>query len=379
MEVAASAFATASIAKELGVGVKKLIEFWTSIEEAPNDVREIVDELNLLCDVFKDIESEAKQDTENATVKKILENCKLIIKQLESITHNLERGFASSKRLTRKWTAIKGALKCKQLDKFQTTLGRLKHTLTLALQTRTSRTLHLQFQHQQQILVALTGCVSRPTVGNPSTLNRLITYDEHSGRGLPNVESGYKTGKIAKSDIASSVTIGSHLQPDEPGVDLQNLRATSEPKTITMYPKNALSSKLWSTRLLSAENFQRKSIYGCLRVQSAQRVLELAEEEDWVDIGNRFESRTSIVVRPAAWMSRIGINYGFQVDISRCVTQGWKYTLSSVCTVPDNALIFQACEKGDIPIVRGLLARGEASARDTNSYGLTPLHVRKPS
>lgn len=55
---------------------------------------------------------------------------------------------------------------------------------------------------------------------------------------------------------------------------------------------------------------------------------------------------------------------------------GWQFNFNPVRAVPDNSPIFNACRKGNVSVVRYLLSEGEASVRDTDSKGWTPLHVR---
>ena len=43
--------------------------------------------------------------------------------------------------------------------------------------------------------------------------------------------------------------------------------------------------------------------------------------------------------------------------------------------VPDAALIFEFCQEGNMAGARSLLSRGEASVRDIDSLGRTPLYV----
>ena len=89
---------------------------------------------------------------------------------------------------------------------------------------------------------------------------------------------------------------------------------------------------------------------------------------------DQHEYKTSYTISPASWLVRLGIDYGLQLSFVSS-SRGWKNTLNSFCTVPDDALIFEFCKQGNIPAVRTLLSGGHASVRDTNSEGYTPLHV----
>ena len=87
------------------------------------------------------------------------------------------------------------------------------------------------------------------------------------------------------------------------------------------------------------------------------------------------EHQSSLEFRPPGWLVNLGVKHGLRLDLLRSPTQGWKQTLKPFCSVPDDALIFDFCAQGNIPAVRALLSKGDASVRDTDSLGLTALHV----
>ena len=49
--------------------------------------------------------------------------------------------------------------------------------------------------------------------------------------------------------------------------------------------------------------------------------------------------------------------------------------LEVVRSVPDDAMIFELCREGRVCCVEALISRGEASAKDVDSQGRTPLYV----
>jgi hypothetical protein len=56
------------------------------------------------------------------------------VNSLVKITDSLEKGFASSSRRVRKWSAVKAVFKDDEIDAFRTELGQIKSTLLLARQ-----------------------------------------------------------------------------------------------------------------------------------------------------------------------------------------------------------------------------------------------------
>ena len=92
----------------------------------------------------------------------------------------------------------------------------------------------------------------------------------------------------------------------------------------------------------------------------------------------KYEIITSFIFYPSEWLTRIGLRYGVEANL-RTSTSGWRFDYSPVRAVPDNSLIFRLCREGELKAVQILLERGDASIRDTNSQGWTPLHVSQTS
>ena len=136
MDGAASVFAAVSIAIQLAESVKKLGDFWKSVKEAPQDVQNIITDLDLLTDALCEIALEAQRIEPDATLESALRNCQFNTSLLIDILNELQPGFASSRRAVRKWTAFRSILKWDKIKKFQATVDRLKSTLMLMRQNQ---------------------------------------------------------------------------------------------------------------------------------------------------------------------------------------------------------------------------------------------------
>ena len=87
----------------------------------------------------------------------------------------------------------------------------------------------------------------------------------------------------------------------------------------------------------------------------------------------------SFVYYPSWWLKKFGLNHGVEASLSSS-TKGWQFAFNPIRAVPANSLIFDFCKRGNIDAVKRLIARGDASVRDTSPKGWTPLHVsREPS
>ena len=114
-----------------------------------------------------------------------------------------------------------------------------------------------------------------------------------------------------------------------------------------------------------------RNAFGTIYVQSRMSKLK----SNYYKNRYRYEHETSFTVCPAWWLVKVGFTYVPRFSLFSSTVQGWKHTLNSFRSVPDNALIFEFCTTGNLSGVQALLARGEASVKDINSTGRTALHV----
>lgn len=116
---------------------------------------------------------------------------------------------------------------------------------------------------------------------------------------------------------------------------------------------------------------------GTIRAESRTQLRISAEKDELMlyDEQDQGEHETSYTVYPAGWLIRFGIRSGLRFKFHSSSTQGWKTTLKPFCPVPDDSLVFELCRQGNASAVGTLLSRGDASVRDTDSRGYTPLHV----
>lgn len=130
----ASAIAVVSLAAQLAESVKKLYDFYSSVKQAPEHVRGIASDLELLSTVLAGIALEAQRFAPDETLSAVLGGCTHRIKSLMVLTNDMEPGFASHSLRVQKWTTFKAVLKDVNLGKVQDGVERLKISLLLAQQ-----------------------------------------------------------------------------------------------------------------------------------------------------------------------------------------------------------------------------------------------------
>lgn len=134
LSTAAGGFAVVSVTLQLAEGIKKLHDFWNSITEAPEDIKENLSELRTLSNVLTQIAYHQQRDTPDPTFADVLNVCYAKVNRLVTLLEEIEPGFASRSSYIRRWTAVKAIMKQEKLKKFEDRLARLKSTLFLALQ-----------------------------------------------------------------------------------------------------------------------------------------------------------------------------------------------------------------------------------------------------
>ena len=152
-------------------------------------------------------------------------------------------------------------------------------------------------------------------------------------------------------------------------------------QSITAGSQAMVKRTLWNKRPVTRYESIINMIFGTIQVNSTQVSLQwaAAAEEQEIMGDEPSEHCSFITLRPAAWIAFLRIRIGLHLSIARSSIQGWNWSLRDFRLVPDDAPIFCFCKEGNLSAVRYLMARGETSARDTDFYGMTPLHVRGPA
>lgn len=137
-----------------------------------------------------------------------------------------------------------------------------------------------------------------------------------------------------------------------------------------------LRRQLYRRTLQHCSSKTTRSVFGSIYVRSRTYRICSSDSEDSnnTSIEDKYEFATAFVLHPSWWLVKCGISAIIRATISSSI-QGWTYDLRPSRAVPDDALIFEFCDRGNIDGVRSLLQRKQASPWDTASDGWTPLHV----
>jgi DNA repair ATPase RecN len=111
LSAASGAFVVVSLALQIADGIKKLCEFWESIQEAPKTIRFIAKDLNTISEIVEDIRQEANNATPythafSASLA-AMDQCSDRLDTLRGLLEELKLGFSSTSRRIRKKSALK--------------------------------------------------------------------------------------------------------------------------------------------------------------------------------------------------------------------------------------------------------------------------------
>jgi len=131
----ASVIAFVSLAVQLADSIKKLSDFWSSIQEAPQEISALVSDLRLISAVLQEIRNDVRDSAPDSTSMQALRGCESLVGGLNALVDDLAPGFTSESRRVRKWTALKAFRRSEKIRKFHGDLANMKSTLNL-IQTR---------------------------------------------------------------------------------------------------------------------------------------------------------------------------------------------------------------------------------------------------
>lgn len=131
---AASVAGIASLTIQLAEGLKKLHNFCNAVQDAPEAVRNMADELKILHDLLLHIQSSSVQYQSNVVDTAVLEGCTLKVNEMMALVKKHEKGLHSSSRRIRKLRAVQVVFQQDKIMELKLSLSEAKMTLLLARQ-----------------------------------------------------------------------------------------------------------------------------------------------------------------------------------------------------------------------------------------------------
>ena len=81
----------------------------------------------------------------------------------------------------------------------------------------------------------------------------------------------------------------------------------------------------------------------------------------------------STILYPARWLVNQGFSYSPRINVVGYFL--WELKIKVTYAVPDDSLVFEFCKVGDVSGLKRLFANKQASTKDVDSLGRTPIYV----
>ena len=141
--VIASGITIGTLATGIASSIVKLKSYWDQVQDAPEDVRDLIEELEDLSYLLADIEDDQRQNPmsslilDSTSTSRCLQHCKQGADRLKELTDNLRTDLDAPRKLKRKWASAKVVLKKSQIDRYKAKLERAIRLLSLSYQLYT--------------------------------------------------------------------------------------------------------------------------------------------------------------------------------------------------------------------------------------------------
>ncbi|KAL2070291.1 hypothetical protein VTL71DRAFT_13317 [Oculimacula yallundae] len=393
LSAASGAFAVVSLAIQIGASLKRLCDFWESVQDGSKDIRIVANDLHIMSYIMEDIRDAGTRDMRPqnramSTTLAALRGCVESIETLQEVLNEHQTGFSSSKRSKKTWAAFRVAWNGDKLKRYQDILSRMKMTLILARQTSIDQLAVARADDQQLELATIAkGVKELIRYRSRSAIQELSGISTPSSTVDAQIEALRQECRRLSTTILNPVArlgfdklIGLAILQIS---DTANATASDmEPPNFDVNQKEQMTlgdinpSRIDKSSTGTSQGLSLSSVFGKLHLEMTSSPRSNAEAK--LDLGNhghRISFQMISTFHPSQWLLLFGVNFGVQILLSQSI-RGLDCRLTTHRTVPDDAMIFKLCEKGDMKEVRRLFDAGKASPFDTNSKGLTPLFLQ---
>ncbi len=141
--VVASGATIGTLATGVTSSIFKLKSYWDQVQGAPDDIHDLIEELEDLSYLLRDIEDDQRQNPmsslilDSTSTSRCLQHCKQGADRLKELTDNLSTDLGASNKAKKKWASAKVVLKKNQVDRYKAKLERAIRLLSLSHQLYT--------------------------------------------------------------------------------------------------------------------------------------------------------------------------------------------------------------------------------------------------
>ncbi|KAJ4989675.1 hypothetical protein SVAN01_04892 [Stagonosporopsis vannaccii] len=397
LSVAANGLAVISVAFQLTEACIKLYTFWEAIEDAPQEIAAIKEDLCYLISVFKRVESH--DNPLGSCLAEGVQHCRAKIADLTLIVEKFDRGFHSLSRRKRVRAAFKAAIHGKHVQRFRDSLNDTKSTLTLAMihesiiQSRSTSLVNgvkvfEEFEQQRALKTTRRLPFYLPGIEDASSWTAVHSVPSKfiGQRSLRHITSSSTTNALQPlgkmSTEHSSIKFG--VQELMLHAIAQTAVTTFESTSLEIFAQDGYTidqcGQLRSKTFVYSENLRYcvkhevstfRTALGCAWISTT------TIHHDKTPSKKPAKSQTirSLILYPTRWLQYMGIQNGLEAVVASA-GRSWLFNCNITVTraVPEDSLIFNLCRTGQTRAVEALLEKDMASVVDTSPKGWKPLH-----
>ena len=132
-----------ALAANVAMSVARLKSYWDQLEDVPEDVQGLIEEIKILSVVLDEIKDDQKQNPmsslllDNSSMSRCLENCERAADKLRKLTDEMGNSIDTSHQLKKKWGSAKVLLRKNKIERFRLELESAIRLLSLSHQSYT--------------------------------------------------------------------------------------------------------------------------------------------------------------------------------------------------------------------------------------------------
>ena len=136
----ASGVTIGALGAQVTIGVVKLKSLWNKIKDAPENLRDLIEELELLSQLLADAERDQERNPLSGLVldphskSQCLQYCKKSVIQLKKLTDDFADALETKGKLRKTWSSAKIVFKNDETRRFESKLKRSIRLLSISLQ-----------------------------------------------------------------------------------------------------------------------------------------------------------------------------------------------------------------------------------------------------
>ncbi|KAK9421723.1 hypothetical protein SUNI508_05324 [Seiridium unicorne] len=307
----ASGIAVAQIAGTAGSAIWKLKQLWDEVEDVPEIINDLIEQLGCLDPSLWDAERQFSQQEipalfwDQTAARRSTEYCRRALQKISDLTNDLSMLIDSKKGIRRKIGCMKVVLKKQQISSLEQRLGNAIRMLQVA---------------QQGYIMAFMQI--QPDIVAYKLANQFRNQTDGAQIALEKDQTAVTDDAITSADRSTI-----------PQASVGGIRATTPTETTT--------------------EWRRLRNIGPLAIQSTTGGFKAG-------------------FRPPMWLA--GLAYAWDLSVVKSYG-GWKSHLQTYSIRPTDSEIFNIVKRGDINSLKRVFSMGEASPYDRDGLnGMTLLH-----